>query len=879
MRGLMGFVLCVCVVGVCGAVEKSPIDRPVEIRRVEFNPHSEHKGAKGYLTQTNGIYSLHYDFTGGGHAVAMVVTPREPIWAKRVSFEANHGVGHSMAVVATDSTGQSFFKFARNDPEDVWHRYACEMHSGWVIHWGGPNDGVVRPPFVHYEVNLSRDRKGVPGTNEVGVTQVRNLTWMEVPEDERRAPTVSTNSVAYVMSDFTRGADRFSAGPRLFFRRGQDYRTSGTAIEAGWVTNDFGKVGHLPICNEIPVWGRPVAFRLTVEAPAEAAGLSFGLGGSFYGHGSVPFGQLRKPRPGETMIRQTFEAGAPGVGPWRTYGERKLSMNHRSKRIKEVAVSRGSAPAKTFAVRFVKLEAVVAPGKDLPPLLATPPKGDVPPRELEVGYLNLDGCANDAVSVRVTLKDWQGRILGTSKAMFPATASGARSFVKVQLPSVERLDYVQYICEACCKGERDLRVPAWEASWTRPWTGEGTREKHPEVPWGFGVYIHRSEDRYAFASGYETPTNAAALVRMEERAALARKAGMKWERVELKPAQIEPEKGVYDFNSIDRVLEAADRNGISYYILGSHYWPRGYKPYTKEAYDEWAKVMGMAVARYKDRCRHWEIWNEPNIHFWNGPKEDYVYLCNAAYREIKKADPEAVVVGCSTAGVDLPFIDKCLSWGMTCDAISIHPYRDEPLEEAFLADLAATTNRAKGAKTYLTELGWPTGCDNRTYTERTQAGYFVRNYLTAAGSGTCIAINGYNFVDDGFNVLERENNFGILRRDLTPKPAYRALAVTCNFFDRGTPALEKRVLGKSLDAWVFRMGGKSAVWTTRPARLRVRTNQATRAFDPMDQTISSGSTEHVVPTGPVSTVLFDGDIVDQVLLPGETTSGITEIVF
>ena len=214
-------------------------------------------------------------------------------------------------------------------------------------------------------------------------------------------------------------------------------------------------------------------------------------------------------------------------------------------------------------------------------------------------------------------------------------------------------------------------------------------------------------------------------------------------------------------------------------------------------------------------------------------------LVNAAHRVIKEVDPEIRVIACSTAGVDLKFIDMCIAKGMAYDDISIHTYRGDPEELTFLADLAAVTNRAHGNPTWITEMGWPTGCGNGTVSEREQAGKYARAYMTAAGSGMIHSIYGYDFVDDGFNVLERENNFGIVRRDLTPKPAYRALAKVCRTFGSGTPALESVELPNG-KAWIFRMGGRSAVWATRTARLVVQTDSPAEATNLMDEKLGGG---------------------------------------
>lgn len=875
------------VLGRPTAVGAEPVAKALPIGTYCFNPHHEHKGAKGTLSVTNGIYEMRYDFSGGGHGVGIDFTMKSPIWAEKISFDAQVGKRQHLAILVCDSENQWFYKHAGGEVPGTWSHYEADVFSGWLINWGGRRDGIVRPPLKIVSVNVDRHAKGSANPEEVGVCQVKNIAYTEVPEARRfviNASAASTNLVHYLISDFKSGADRFSAGPRVFSQRVGDYRDGSRPITDGCVTCDLGKGAYFPIHNEIPVWGRPAEYRLSVEAPAEAAGMSFELVLKLRGMACARLGRLDAKPDADGMIRQTFavKGDLNDEKVWRVGGDRKQSVHHRNVRVMQVVAHREVCKARRpVTIRYVKLEAVIGAGAVAPSLLATPPKGDEAPRQLEVAYLNLDDVAHDDAGVRVTIRDWNGNSLGTAEGRFPTTRSGARSKTTVALPVVAAgHNYVQYVCELRRRGFPDGRAKPFETSWTRPWRGEGTREKHPELPWGFGVYIHRTEDRYAFPSGYETPTNEAAMAEAEIRASMARKAGLKWERLELKPAQVTVpgQKGVYDFSAYDRLLDIADRNGLSCYILLSHYWPVWYKGYTKEAMDEWAKIAGMAVRRWKDRCRHWEIWNEANIHFWKGTVEQYVYLCNRAYDEIKAADPTAEVLAVSTAGVDVGYMDKCIAAGMKYDTISIHPYRQEPFEEPFLEDLAATTNRTHGAKTFLTELGWPTGLDQSTYTERVQAGYFVRNYLTAAGSGNVVAINGYNFFDDGFNVLERENNFGIVRRDLTIKPAYRALATVCSFFNRGEAKLEKRELSPVCRAWIFRMGGRSAVWTTAEAKIRVKTAAAAKVFDPMGVTLGEGQTLYTVGTGPITAVLVDGDVT-SVELDSTPVSGTKTILF
>ncbi len=842
------------------------------------NLHHEYKGATGTVTRAGNGWKIHYDFTGGGHGMGMIVAPKAPIWARAIAFDACHGAGHAMAILMTDSAGQTFRKVARPAPH-ARHTFVCDTRTGWGLHWGGPNDGQIRFPVRSFEINIDRFTKGVPGPTEVGDVLVRNIAYEAFSPEERAqaARYAGSPGVRYTVTDFSPG-DRFSAGPRAFYR-GDFAGNCGQALADGTLEVDFAHENQVTLFNEIPVWGRPMEFLLTVEAPAEAAGTEFLLG--FRGGKPLvfnSFGKLRPPVPGSTRIYQTLSMPGPcnALG-WKA-SEKGTPGLARSKRVMRVTVAKGDAPARKFTFRLVRLEAVVPTqfgAVQAVPLLATPPVGATPPRQLAIGYLNLKAEVRRG-EVRVALRDWEGRDLGTGRASVPATPPGGRAQVFVDLPEVsEGLNFVSYNYAFIEDGRPVADIPSGNICWTRPLADGGSSEKRPGLPWGMGVYIHRSEDLFAYASGYTSPTNAAALARMDRRAALAQAAGVKWERAEIKPSQIAYAKGKYDFSYYERLFDIADRHGISCCWLFSHYWPVGYKPYTQECYDAYVETVRRTVEHFKGRVKYCEIWNEPNIGFWTGPKEDYVKLVNAAHRVIKEVDPEIRVIACSTAGVDLKFIDMCITNNMAYDDISIHTYRANPEERQFLADLASVTNRAHGNPSWITEMGWPTGCDNGTVPERDQAGKYARAYMTAAGSGMIHSIYGYNFVDDGFNVLERENNFGILRRDLTPKPAYRALAKVCRTFDRGTPSLESVKLS-GCEAWIFRMGGRSAVWATERVRLAVRTDSSAKVTNLMDERISGGSAFSFMTVDPLAPAFFDANVravsEDSTAAPSATTS-------
>ena len=177
-----------------------------------------------------------------------------------------------------------------------------------------------------------------------------------------------------------------------------------------------------------------------------------------------------------------------------------------------------------------------------------------------------------------------------------------------------------------------------------------------------------------------------------------------------------------------------------------------------------------------------------------------------------------------------------------------------------LSDIGAVAEKSPNGRVWITEIGWPTS-GKWVQSEIDQAAYFARFLMTAAGSGKVHSVFGYDLVDDGFNPLERENHFGIVRRDFTPKPAYRAVAKVYRTFAEGTPQLERREGNDGAVVWIFRMGGKAAVWANGNLRLTVKAACPTRFSNLMDETLDEGTAESEVNVGPRNPVFIDGDAV------------------
>lgn len=678
------------------------------------------------------------------------------------------------------------------------------------------------------------------------------------------------DKVRYVVTDFTAG-DGISGGPLMAFLADGASPAGGTHVESGEICVDFSIRDEVVLYRETPVWGNPERWLLTVEAPPEAAGLEFralcGIGGVNC-HGT--FGRLAAATDGSGRLRQTFEIG--GVtrdDAWRTGdGKRveKLRNADLPSRLLQVSVGRGGAAPARYGIRLVRLEAVCAPGAGAPPLTPVPPRGDTAPETLDVEFLNFTGGPISNAEVRVSVTGWDGAEIGAARAGLPPTATGERAVARIALPRAPKdLNFVSYQCELFSGGQPDGRVGRGVANWTRPLRDAGAPDLSPDSPWGYGVGLHRSAGFLSYRNSYAPVETEAGFENMERRAALAQAVGVKWERVEFLQYKFAKGGGRYDFTFYDRLCDTAERHGISPLGMLSHFWPAGSPPFTQQGYDDQVEAFRALASHYRGRIRHWEIWNEP-WGTWGGPMEDYFGLVDRLDAVAKGIDPESTVIACSAGGLDpktvsAKFLEAAEAPDARFDALSIHPYRGEPLEDGVLADIASVAGKSPCGRVWVTEIGWPT-CGKWVYGETDQAAYLARFLMTAAGSGKAHSIYGYDLVDDGFNPLERENHFGIVRRDFTPKPACRAVAKVYRTFDAGTPRLERREWPGGAVVWIFRMGGRAAVWSNRGQAVAIKSDRPARFSNLMDETLGEGATAFRGKIGPRDLVFLDGDVVD-----------------
>ncbi len=271
---------------------------------------------------------------------------------------------------------------------------------------------------------------------------------------------------------------------------------------------------------------------------------------------------------------------------------------------------------------------------------------------------------------------------------------------------------------------------------------------------------------------------------------VARDLGASHIRVDMWWGIIEPERGQFEWDFPDRVIDEIKAAGLEPYpiLCYNAAWSPDASPATDEARAQFANYAYQLINRYKDKVRLWEVWNEPNITpFWV-PEPDaalYVDLLREVYAKAKEADPTCTIVGFCTAGADLEFIKEGYEHGAKdyIDAVSFHHYSDLKEEGVLEGEIRAVRQimRRYGDQdkpVLITELGLSTGPSPilTAYDEEEQASWMIKKHLVSIAGG--IAQLYWFKMKDDKSETEPDGYWGLVRHDYSEKPsavAYRQM--------------------------------------------------------------------------------------------------------
>ena len=769
--------------------------------RWAFSNGAEFPGARGSFGRARDAAHggqwggrLRFDFSGGGNYVAAILRLDGAPDVAAVRLWVKKPRGHRLTFRYTDPTGQTLQKgFMARDGK--WTDAFIAV-GGWTGSWGGANDGVVHGP--PRQIAILAENTARPH-GELLFDDVRLI----VGKPGKGAGMVTSEIVAA----------RFAAD------EGWGCRGGGALAGRTW-RFDFAagapSVGIAP--RDASLLGEPQEFRIRVRGAAPGHPVRLQLATHFMTFEKT-IGEFAGDGESEIVVP------APPSEGWRWFGGENDGKLHGPLRIRGIFLdAAGRKDAGQLELVDIRVKTSCAPHRCC--VLMAERRRTAQGAAFVALARNLAPKPIEA-TIAHTVRDWKGRVLiqGAVKATVPANGQPVET--SVALPAGDHR-FLEATFEIEAEGQQ---VPAAQACHVAPIEPHGSAEPDPASPFGMGLYLYRYS------------RHPASLAEMDRAARMARDAGVKWSREEFSWARIQPKKGEFDWSFYDAMVATAKRHGISVYGLLS-YWSAWTKPYTPEGIADYCRFAAAAVDRYRGDIVHWEVWNEPNIFFWQGPRDLYAELLTEAHAAIRKANPKALVLGCSTAGIDLGFIRRTIELGAPFDVLTIHPYREHLDDRRFIAELkeaADVARRPDGTlrQVWITEMGWATHVPHnasslgfRVTTQRHQAQLLARAYIGAVASGVAPNISWYDFRNDGTDPFNFEHNLGIVTRDFEPKPAYRAFATVTRLLkgtradgelDLGPDIVAFRFLGKGGEAvialWCTGDDRQAAVPASRPATL------------------------------------------------------------
>jgi polysaccharide biosynthesis protein PslG len=287
----------------------------------------------------------------------------------------------------------------------------------------------------------------------------------------------------------------------------------------------------------------------------------------------------------------------------------------------------------------------------------------------------------------------------------------------------------------------------------------------------------------------------------------------------------------------DTYVRQASARGLNVLLIldyANRLYDDGDRPRSPEAIEGFCRYSEFVVRHFGADARLYEIWNEwdigiglPEPYRKGGSPEDYVKLLKAVYPRIKAVDSDVTVMaGASTSGgVKKGWLENIVKLGALdyCDAISIHAYNyNEPFPQRgpeacatwmmSVQAMLAGYNEGADVPFYVTEMGWPTHVGKGGTDPQLSASYLARLYLLARMSPSFKGLWWYDFQDDGWSPKYNEANFGLVRPDLTPKPAYWVLADISQLVGKGKYLGDVATGDENLRGLRFTRGGRD-YWT------------------------------------------------------------------
>jgi len=245
-------------------------------------------------------------------------------------------------------------------------------------------------------------------------------------------------------------------------------------------------------------------------------------------------------------------------------------------------------------------------------------------------------------------------------------------------------------------------------------------------------------------------------------------------------SKVESTAGDYDFSSIRNYMSRAARNNLEplpVFATPNPLYDDGNTPHTDESRKAYARFVGKTLETYPDLISQFELGNEFNApNFLKGPFEDdpegyFAALAKEVAAEVDRVAPDVEMICTGAHSVALGYFRKLFEAGAleSCDAISVHPYRDMPEYVDRELDRLRALMREFGREVpiYVTEFG-------KWFDDAAEAPDYLMKMATLLGASDIEAAWWYAFRDQKWYP-----NMGLIRENGEEMPAaatYRFLA-------------------------------------------------------------------------------------------------------
>ncbi len=233
--------------------------------------------------------------------------------------------------------------------------------------------------------------------------------------------------------------------------------------------------------------------------------------------------------------------------------------------------------------------------------------------------------------------------------------------------------------------------------------------------------------------------------------------GAKKVRLQAGWAKCEKEKGVYDFEWLDKIIDDVIAQGVEPWLQTSYGNPiyegggqiflSGGFPTSVEALEAWDQWVIAMAKRYKGKVKVWEIWNESDLNAKN-TADAYSKLFVRTAEIIRDEIPEATIYALSLAGPgNVSYVKSFLEYLKRyeklhlVDEITVHgyTYRPEDVYSAYYRLNRLIDNYSEDILLSQGELGCPSenqtqyALRNYDWTEMSQSKWLLRKLLGDLG--------------------------------------------------------------------------------------------------------------------------------------------------